>query len=68
MTDAFLAIEYRGGNVNGTAANWGYVSTALTTNSLIFIPAGGMEVALVVTFTSGAATIRVTPVLGSCAF
>lgn len=66
--DAFLAIKYRGGNVNGTAADWSYVSTALTTNSLIFIPAGGMDAVLSVTFTSGTAVVYVMPVLGSCSF
>lgn len=68
QTDAFLATEYRGGNINGTAAAWAYVSTALTTNSLIFIPAGGQEVALDVDWTSGTGHVLCMPVLGSCAF
>lgn len=68
LSDNFVPIEYRGGYVNGSAAAWGYISTALTTNSLLFIPAGGMEVALSVTFTSGSASALVIPVTGSCAF
>jgi hypothetical protein len=67
VADQWLAIPYRGLNVNGTVGTGLYVSTALTTNSLIFIPAGGLTVGLDVTFTSGTGVIYVTPVIGSCA-
>lgn len=65
----FDDIDYRGGNVNGTGADWSYVSTALTTDSIIFIPAGGMTVALNCgTYTSGSVTVYAQPVIGACSF
>lgn len=65
--DIWVAIPYRSLHVNGSVGTGAYVSTALTGNSLIFIPAGGMTVALNVDWTSGAGTIYATPVIGSCA-
>ncbi len=67
-TDIFLATNYRGGNVNGTAADWAFGHAAITAASLIYIPAGGQEVALDVDWTSGSGLVWVIPVLGSCAF
>lgn len=68
-SDSFASIKYRGGNVNGTAADWSYVSTAITTNSMLWIPApSGMIVALVVTFTSGSATLYAQPSRGANSF
>lgn len=66
-TDSLLAIPYRSLNVNATAGTGAYVSTAITTTSLIFIPAGGLTPVLDVAWTSGTASVYVTPVLGSCA-
>lgn len=64
-TDAPLAIPYRSLNVNGTAGTGAYVTTALTTNALIYVPSLGMDVFLDVTFVSGSATVYVTPVTGA---
>lgn len=64
--DALLAIPYRALNVNGTVGDGGYASTAITTESLIFVPAMAIDVALVVTYTSGSMTAYVTPMVGSC--
>ncbi len=59
---AFVAIPYKKLWLNGVAGDNTYVSTAITTHSLIVIPASGLSIALNVTFTSGTATIYWTPV------
>ena len=66
--DAPLAIPYRSINVNGVVGTGAYVSTAITTNSIIFIPANGMDVILSVAWVSGTASVYTVGVGGSCAF
>ena len=66
--DSFLPVPYRSINVNGSVGTGGYVTTALTTNSIIFVPAGAQEVVLSCSYTSGTATVYVTPVIGSCGY
>jgi len=68
-TPAFLAIPYLPLNLNGSAGTYGTgVTTAITTNSIILVPASGLEIALDCTsYTSGSATVYVTPVVGAAA-
>lgn len=61
-------LNYRKGHLAGTATDWTMVHADITGTALIFIPAGGMAVALDVTLASGAGSFYLTPVIGSCAF
>jgi hypothetical protein len=53
--------------LNGSVGDGSLASTAITTNSLIEIPASGMQIALVVTYTSGSASGYVMPTTGGAA-
>lgn len=64
----FEQISYRKGNLDGTAADWSYVTTDITTDSLIFIPNTGMAVGLEVTRDSGSFLVYSTPVIGAASF
>ena len=66
--DAPLAIPYRAINVNGVAGTGAYVTTAITTNSIIFVPSNGMDVILSVAWVSGSASVYTVAASGSCAF
>jgi hypothetical protein len=58
----WLGIPYKKLYLNGAVADNSYVSTAITGNSLIVIPASGLSISLEVTFTSGTGTIYWTPI------
>lgn len=65
---AFVATVYEKLNLNGAVGDGSLVSTAITTSSLILIPASGLQVALDVTaYTSGTATVYITPLEGAAA-
>lgn len=64
----FAAIPYVKQHLNGSAADETYVSTAITTTSIILIPATGLEIALDLTsYTSGTATIYWQALQGAAA-
>lgn len=65
LADNFVGIPYRKLYLNGSAGDGSFVTTGITTNSVVFIPACGMEIALSVAYTSGAAHALVIPVLGA---
>jgi hypothetical protein len=69
LTDdvAFVPIVYKKLYLNGSVGDGSLASTAITTNSLIEIPASGMQIALVVTYTSGSASGYVMPTTGGAA-
>ncbi len=64
---AFVPIVYKKLYLNGSVGDGTLASTAITTNSLIEIPASGMQVALVVTYTSGSGSCYVMPTTGGAA-
>lgn len=67
-TDVPKPIVYRSLYVNGAVGTGAYVSTAITTDSIIFIPGCGMTPILNVTaFTSGTLVAYITPIIGSAA-
>jgi hypothetical protein len=67
-TDVIKPIVYRSIYVNGAVGTGAYVTTAITTDSIIFIPSCGMTPVLNVTaFTSGTLIAYITPIVGSAA-
>lgn len=63
---AFVAIPYTSLHVNGAVGTGAQVTTAITTTSLIQVRvADGMEVALLVTYSSGAMEVVVVPTAGT---
>lgn len=62
---AFLPIMYKPANINGVAAAGSPVATAITTDSIIVVPASGQTIALLAGgVTTGSWTIYVTPTAG----
>lgn len=64
-TVPFLSVPYVSHNVNGTVGTGAYVSTAITTNSMLLVPATGEEISLDMTYVSGTATVYWAPVQGA---
>lgn len=62
---AFAAVPYVSHHLNGVAGTGAYVSTTITTTSMLLIPATGEEIALDVTYTSGTATVYWGPYQGA---
>jgi len=64
----FLPIPYLGLNVNGAVGDATTHGTApLTTDSIILIPATGLQIALDVTYTAGTGKIYWVPTVGAAA-
>lgn len=64
-TVGFVATIYRKLYLNGVVGDGSLVSTAITGDSLILIPATGLQIALDITYTSGTGMVYVTPLRGS---
>jgi|SRR5215510_7863344 len=64
---AFQPIPYLKLFLNGVVANSTFDTVPLTTDSIILIPATGLEIALDVTFTSGQGRIYWSPLKGAAA-
>lgn len=62
---AFVPTVYRKLYLNGAVGDGTLVSTAITGNSLIIVPATGLDVALDITYTSGEGMVYVTALRGS---
>lgn len=63
--DTQMAVPYKKHHLNGAVGDATYVSTAITGNSLIFVPSEGMDVDLHCTsYTSGSPVITGRPVVG----
>jgi hypothetical protein len=60
----FLATVYRKLWLNGAAGDGSLVSTAITTDSLIIVPAAGLQIAIDQTYTSGSGFLYWTPCVG----
>lgn len=63
----FLACQYVKIWLNGAAGDQTYVNTAITSDSLILVPATGMAIELDVTFTSGLMYVYVSRSLTAAA-
>lgn len=64
----FEPIPYLPLHLNGAVGTYGTGSSvALTTDSVILIPATGLEIALDVTYTDGQFDVYVTPMVGAAA-
>ncbi len=61
----FVAWRYSSDYINGSLGDATMINTAITTTSLIRIPASGVQIALDVTFTSGTATIYIVRIEGA---
>ena len=64
---AFVPINYLSVYVNGGVGTQAYVSTTLTTNSLILVPASGFTIGIAVTCASGSCTLYIQRIEGSAA-
>lgn len=64
---AFVPLSYLGGFVNAAVGTQAYASTTLTTTSLVWVPATGITVGLVVTCTAGSGTLYVQRLDGASA-
>jgi len=63
----FQPIPYEKLYLNGAVGDGSLVSTAITGNSIILIPASGLEVALDATVTAGSVDVYVMPLEGAAA-
>jgi len=63
----YLPINYLNVYLNGSTGDNTYVSTALTDDSLILIPASGFSISIDLTATSGDGTLYAFPVVGAAA-
>lgn len=61
----YVSIPFRAPYLNGSAGTYDFVTTAITTTSLIHIPVSGLFVALLVTCASGSGYVYWTPVVGA---
>jgi hypothetical protein len=64
---AFVAIPYRPLFLNGSVGNMAITTTQITTDSLIFVPATGVQVALLVNWTDGEFDVYVSRMIGAAA-
>lgn len=65
---AFVACNYVSIYLNGSVSDQTYKSTAITTTSLILVPATGLDIAINCTsFVSGALNVTWSPATGSAA-
>ncbi len=64
---AFVAIPYRPLFLNGSVGDMAVTSSQITTDSLIFIPATGVQVALDVNVTDGEFDLYISRMIGAAA-
>lgn len=63
-TPAFVAIPYQSLHVNGSVGTGAFVTTAITSRTLILVPASGISVALSMASVSGTWTVYARPLNG----
>jgi len=64
---AFVAIPYRPLFLNGSVGNLAVTTTQITTDSIIYVPASGLQVALLVNWTDGVFNVYITRLIGAAA-
>lgn len=63
-TPGFVAIPYQSLHLNGAAGTGAFVTTAITSRSLILVPASGISVGVTMASISGAWTVYARPLNG----